>query len=296
MARYYRPCYRRLLKTILAGPVLHVDETEVKLRTGKGYVWVLAAAEEVVYLYRPTREGDFLPKLLKDFRGVLVSDFYAAYDRLPCPQQKCLIHLIRDMNQELLNNPFDEELQSITGPFGVLLRSVVESIDRHGLKKRFLGQHERDINKYFESLAKQEFRSDAAESLRARLTKNQDKLFTFIQDDGVPWNNNNAENAIRRFAYYRDATPGRLREVGLKDYLVLLSICHTCRYKEVSFLKFLLSRERDMDVFCLAPSRRRTAPVVEVYPKGVERPDFGPARMRTDGDGTAAGPATSGHD
>jgi hypothetical protein len=35
MARYYRPCYRRLLKTILAGPVLHVDETEVKLRTGK---------------------------------------------------------------------------------------------------------------------------------------------------------------------------------------------------------------------------------------------------------------------
>jgi hypothetical protein len=98
MARYYR----RLLKTILAGPVVHIDETEVKLRTGKGYVWVLATAEEVVYLYRPTREGDFLRKLLKDFRGVLVSDFYAAYDALPCPQPKCLIHLLRDMNQELL--------------------------------------------------------------------------------------------------------------------------------------------------------------------------------------------------
>jgi predicted RecB family nuclease len=78
LARYYRPCYRRLLKTILAGHVAHIDETEVKLRTGKGYVWVLAAAEEAVYLYRPTREGDFLPGLLKDFRGVLVSDFYAA--------------------------------------------------------------------------------------------------------------------------------------------------------------------------------------------------------------------------
>jgi hypothetical protein len=57
MASYYRPCHRRLLKTILAGAVLHADETEVKLRTGKGYVWVLAAAEEVVYPYRPTREG-----------------------------------------------------------------------------------------------------------------------------------------------------------------------------------------------------------------------------------------------
>ena len=39
-------------------------------------------------MYRPTREGDFLHELLKDFRGVLVSDFYAAYDchRLPAAE------------------------------------------------------------------------------------------------------------------------------------------------------------------------------------------------------------------
>jgi hypothetical protein len=231
MARYYQPSCKKMLAKMLAGPVLHVDETEVKLRVGKGYVWVFTTAEEVVYMFRPTREGDFLPKLLKDFRGVLVSDYYAAYDSLPCPQQKCLIHLIRDMNQELLNNPFDAELQSITGPFGVLLRAVVECIDQHGLKKRFLSRHERGVAAFFRDLASQTFRSDAAEELRARLTKNQDKLFTFLRYDGVPWNNNNAENAIRRFAYYRDANPGRIREAGLNDYLVLLSICHTCRYE-----------------------------------------------------------------
>ena len=39
------------------------------------------------YMYRPTREGDFLRELLKDFHGVLVSDFYAAYDAIECPQQ-----------------------------------------------------------------------------------------------------------------------------------------------------------------------------------------------------------------
>jgi predicted RecB family nuclease len=293
MARYYRPSYKRLLAKVLSAPALHIDETEVKLRTGKGYVWVFTTAEEVVYLYRPTREGDFLPKLLKDFRGVLVSDFYAAYDALPCPQQKCLLHLIRDMNQELLNNPFDTELQSITGPFGTLLRAIVEDIDRHGLKERILGQHEHVAGDYFRSIEARSFQSEAAEALRARLLKNRDKLFTFIRYDGVPWNNNNAENAIRRFAYYREANPGRLREVGLTDYLVLLSICHTCRYKGVSFLRFLRSRERDVDAFCRAPSRRRHAPVIEVYPKGVERPDFAPAKMRPSGSGSTAGPATA---
>ncbi len=280
MASYYRPCSRRLLKKILAGPVLHVDETEVKLRTGKGYVWVLAAAEEVVYLYRPTREGDFLPKLLKDFRGVLVSDFYAAYDALPCPQQKCLIHLLRDMNQELLNNPFDAELQSITAPFGTLLRAVVEEVDRHGLKARYLGRHDRAAARFFDDLAARSFGSEAAEALRARLLKYRDKLFTFLRYDGVAWNNNTAENAIKRFAYYREGTVGVLTEAGLADYLVLLSVYQTCRYRGVSFLKFLLSRERELDTFCEHPRRKRRRPLVEVYPSGVTRPSFGPTKKQ----------------
>lgn len=280
MARYYKPCSKKLRDKILAAPVLYVDETEVRLRTGKGYVWVFATAEEVMYLYQATREGEFLTALLKDFSGVLVSDFYAAYDNLPCPQQKCLIHLIRDMNQELLNNPFDTELQSITSPFGTLLRATVEEIDRHGLKKRHLEKHQKAADGFFDNLAAQSFRSESAESLRARLLKYREKLFTFLGHDGVSWNNNNAENAIRQFAYYRDVTRGRLREDGLREYLSLLGISHTCRYKGVSFLKFLLSRERDMDAFCKSPTRKCPAPVIEVYPKGVERPDFRPSRMR----------------
>jgi hypothetical protein len=268
MARYYQPGYRRLLDKILSGPVLHIDETEVKLKTGKGYVWVFASLEEVVFLYRPTREGDFLKKLLKDFKGVLVSDFYAAYDAINCPQQKCLIHLLRDMNQDLLNNPFDEELQSVTGPFGVLLRDVVTTIDQHGLKRCHLKKHDRAVAQFFEALAQQSLRSEVAEALRQRLLKNRDKLFTFIQHDGVPWNNNNAENAIKRFAYYREDTVGVMKEAGLTDYLVLLSLCHTCRYRDISFLKFLLSRERDIDAFGIEGRARRRRPVIEVYPKG----------------------------
>jgi predicted RecB family nuclease len=275
MARYYQPCYKRLLAKILSGKVLHVDETEVRLRTGTGYVWVFTTSEEVVYMYRPTREGDFLHDLLKNFHGVLVSDFYAAYDSLGCPQQKCLIHLMRDMNQALLDSPFDEELQSITGPFGTLLREIIATIDQHGLKRRYLKRHERAVAKYFESIATQNYRSEAAEALQVRLTKYQDKLFTFMKHDGVPWNNNNAENAIRRFGYYREDNAGRLKESGLEDYLVLLSICHTCHYKGVSFLKFLLSRERDIDAFCRRPRRRRRSPAIEIYPRGVVRPDFG---------------------
>src|SRR4051794_22582143 len=76
-----------------------------------GYVWILANMENAVYVYRPTRDCDWLHDLLINFKGVLVSDFYSGYDSLACEQQKCLVHLIRDMNHDLLSNPYDEEFK-----------------------------------------------------------------------------------------------------------------------------------------------------------------------------------------
>ena len=194
--------------------------------------------------------------------------------------QKCLIHLMRDMNQELLNNPFDEELKSVTQPFGALLRSIVTTIDQHGLKLKYLEKYKGDVESYFKSLSTRSFRSEVAESLRARLLKYQDKLFTFIRHDGVPWNNNNVENAIREFGYYREETSGLMKTAGLRDYLLLLSVCHTCKFKSVSFLKFLLSRERNVDAFCERKKRTKRPITLELYPAGFTPPHYASLRKK----------------
>ncbi len=268
MADYYKITYKKILKKILTGHLLHIDETEIHLQNRKGYVWVFTNIEEVVYLYRPTREGEFLRDLLKEFRGVLVSDFYSAYDSIDCPQQKCLIHLIRDINQELLNNPFDEELKSITKPFGILLRRIIKTIDEHGLIHKHLSQYEVEVNNFFKSILVQDFSSEAAEILRVRLVKNKNKLFTFINYNGVPWNNNNAEHAIKKFAYYRENNDGILTETGLNEYLTLLSICQTCEYKGASFLNFILSKEKNVDTFIQHKKYLITPSDIELYPEG----------------------------
>jgi hypothetical protein len=82
------------------------------------------------------------------------------------------------------------------------------------------------------------------------------------------WNNNNAEHALKRFAYYRELSDGMLTEVGLYEYLVLLSISVTCKYKDVSFLQFLTSREKDIDVFLKSSCQRRSSSAVELLPDG----------------------------
>src|SRR5262249_57904885 len=110
-----------------------------------------------------------------------------------------------------------------------------------------------------------------------------------IRYDGVSWNNNNAENAIKRFAYYREDTIGVLTEAGLADYLVLLSLFQTCRYKGVSFYRFLLSREQDIDAFCRGRRTIRQAPAIEVYPPGFV-PSFLAARRNPKVRGEADSP------
>ena len=245
-ANYYKETHAKMLKKIILSPVVHVDETPIRLRKDSGYVWIFTNMEEVVFCYRPTREGSFIKDLFSDFHGILVSDFYSAYDSLDCLQQKCLIHLIRDMNEDLSRNPFDEEFKEMIQHFSILLRRIVETIDRYGLKKRFLGKHGKEIRHFYKKIVNRDYTSEVAQQYRKRFIRNIDKLFTFIKYDGVPWNNNNAEHAIKHFAVYRRNVKGLLTDNSLSHYLILLSLYQTCQYKQLNFLEFLLSTERQI--------------------------------------------------
>jgi hypothetical protein len=248
-AKLYRGAYEALITRLCHGGLLHADETKISIRGRAGFVWVLASMEEVAYVYSETREGDLVHTLLKDFRGVLVSDFYSAYDAIQCPQQKCLIHLIRDLNDDVLKHPYDQDLKQIAMAFALLLRPMVETIDRYGLKARFLRKHRTAVARFYRQIAAVPCQSETATKVKERLEKNRDTLFTFLRFDGVPWNNNNAEHAVKSFATLRKVIGGITSERGIRDYLVLLSLCETCKYMGVDFLDFLRSGERDIHAF-----------------------------------------------
>ena len=248
-AESYQTAYDNILLRLCNGRLLHVDETSVSVKGVSCYVWVLASLEEVAYFYSLTREGDTIRALLRDFSGVLVSDFYAAYDAINCPQQKCLIHFIRDLNGAILKNPYDVELKRLASDFTELLKPMVETIDRRGLKKHFLGKHQSSVRGFYSCLSGSFTTSEAAMKIVSRLQKNRNKMFTFLDFDDVPWNNNNAEHAIKAFASMRRVIDGTTTEKGLRDFLILLSICETCKCKNVEFLEFLRSGTKDINDF-----------------------------------------------
>ena len=203
IATKYEETYNEIIKKMRQSKLIHIDETIARINGIDGYVWVFANYDSVYYQFRETREPDFLKELLQDFKGVLVSDFYTGYDSLECGQQKCLVHLIRDLNEDFMKHQLDEEFKQIISEFGSLLRNIISTIDKYGLKKFYLNKHKKEVEKFYKKVILQEFESDLALSYQKRFVKYKEKLFTFLNHDGIPWNNNNAEHSIKPFAKWR---------------------------------------------------------------------------------------------
>ena len=159
-AGLYEETRQILLRRIIEGTLVHADETPIVTQGKRAFVWVFCNFEEAENdIYSETQAGT-MQTALKDFKGVLVSDFYSANHSMDCPQQKCLIHLMRDLNDDMLKNPYDDDLRQIVQQFADLLRPIIDTVDGRGLKKRFLKKHLVDVKRFYKWLLAQQWQGD----------------------------------------------------------------------------------------------------------------------------------------
>src|SRR5262249_7335766 len=181
LAGYYAPTEAAMLQAILRSDFVHVDETRINIQGVDHYVWVFTEGRHVVFRLTDTREADVVREVLAGYEGVLVSDFYPGYDGVPCRQQKCLVHLIRDINDDLSAAPFDPELEGFAADVQALLVPIMEAVDRYGLKAWHLRRFTKEVERFYQrKVVGREYRSEAAETYRKRFDRYRDSLFTFL--------------------------------------------------------------------------------------------------------------------
>jgi predicted RecB family nuclease len=246
IAEEYVKTYDEIIKKMSESKLIHIDETIAKISGINGYVWVFANYDSVYYQFRETRETEFLKELLKDFKGVLISDFYTGYDSIECEQQKCLVHLIRDLNEDFMKHQLDDEFKQLISEFGNLLRNIIATIDKYGLKQFHLNKHKKDVEQFYNKTIIQNFESELAVAYQKRFIKYREKLFLFLSHDGIPWNNNNAEHSIKPFAKWRKKVSKSLTKKNIEHHLILLSILQTCKYQGINFFEFLKSGNKSL--------------------------------------------------
>ena len=156
---------------------------------------------------------------------------------------------MRDVNEILFKEQQNDEMKLIANKFGGLLRKIVSTIDKYGLRKRNLNKHWKDVETFYKAINLIDYKSKNGKALFDRFARSKKNLFTFLSHDNIPWNNNNAEHSFKHFAVYRRQANGLFTEKSIEGYLIFLSIYQTCKYRGINFLKFLFSREIDIDVY-----------------------------------------------
>ena len=134
----------------------------------------------------------------------MISDFFAGYDNVECLQQKCWVHLIRDLNNSRWESPFDIEYERFVCEIRNLIIPIIQTADQYGLKKYFLRKYQKSIDRFYkQNIDGKVYKSELCILYQKRLTRYRNRLFTFINHNEINWHNNPAENGLRHICVQR---------------------------------------------------------------------------------------------
>jgi len=232
--------YADLLEEVRRAKSVHADDTGWRVDGKNRWLWTLASKHAAYYTVQRTRSGRVITDHLGEaFDGVVVTDFYPGYANLPYDQQKCLVHLLREVKRFEAKQDF------------------VDSKEWRDCKRwlhRLVGDARRAQERLADPLARaeecgalmaraasfgeKEWTHKYAKTLGKLVGQYHEHLFTFLAHDQVAWENNHAERALRPMVVNRKMSFGSRSTEGAQRRCVVQSVAQSARLRDEPFLAY----------------------------------------------------------
>jgi transposase len=240
-AEAVRPAYDELAAQLPIQAVLHIDESPTKEGKAKGWVWTFVAGAFTVFACRTTRAADVAKQLLgAAFPGVIHCDrarMYWAFDRL----QWCWAHLKRDF-QALIDSPcatkqrLGHDLMRPTKELFALWAKVRDgTLSRHEFQRRM-----RPIRQQVEGLLLRGYYNARVHGFCKELCDYSERLWLFVEVEGVEPTNNAAERSLRHAVIWRKLSFGTQSAAGSRFVERMLTVIETCRLQNRNVFEWLV--------------------------------------------------------
>lgn len=239
IANRLEPRYEELAVQLRQASVVHGDETSWWVGGSGWWLWVFTNAQLTFYLVGQSRGRDVVLELLgADYPGVLVSDCLSVYDDATSVQQKCYSHHHKAIAEAKKIHPqngeaYLSELAALLRAATALKKQKADLAPERFDCLRATLQH--NAAKLLETPRSQ----PQEESVRNRLYKQRDHLFTFLDHEGVDATNNLAERQLRPAVISRKISCGNKTAKGARTWQILASIAATCAQQAQSFIATL---------------------------------------------------------
>jgi len=206
----------------------HADETGWKINGKNHWLWAFVNEMWAYYFIHLSRGARVPRAILGDpVRGTLVSDFHPAYGKLQGKKQKCWVHLKREMKACLGKDPPPE----YRGPYKKLRRILSDGVwlddHRRTLSRLAFQRRTRNLKKRLLDFACGTYSDKNWQRLSKRLLKHADEMFTFLDQPGLPKDNNPAERSIRPHVIVRNRSFQNRTSEGAQAHSALTSIIYS---------------------------------------------------------------------
>jgi transposase len=223
--------------------VLVLDPGRGKTKTG--YFWAIARDDRpwggrdppaVVYTYAPGRGGEYLEKLLANYRGIVQCDGYAPYKKLPADRITvafCWSHLRREFFKiaERGDAPIaSEAVARITQIYAIEKEVRGASADARRAARQARSRHLLAALKIFfeHQLARLAGGSDTAKIIRYGL-RHWDGLTHFLDDGRIELDTNIVERSMRPQALTCKNALFAGHDDGAENWAILASLMETAK-------------------------------------------------------------------
>lgn len=231
LAGVLEPWYVQIGMDAKASALLHADETGWRMNGKTWWLWCFANKLSCYYLLDPSRGSPALEKFFAEaFDGVLITDFWPAYNAFATERQCCLVHLLRELEKVDQSNN-SAEWKAFAKSLRRLVRDGIRLRKREDFAPARYASRIRRIDQRLVALSEASYTDADAARLAKRLFKHTDELFTFLDYPEAPYDNNLAERMIRPAVILRKNCQSNRSEKGAAVQAVLMSVYRTLKLR-----------------------------------------------------------------
>jgi len=225
--------YEEIMENIRKAGVLHGDETGWRVNGKTHWLWCFTSKTATIFTIERSRAGPVVLKFIKEcFDGVLVSDFWYAYNVLTCAKQKCLVHLLRELERVWKYKDSSGDWPRFCKKLKRLIRDAIRLRKRMDeLDKVIYRRRCERIEKRLQLILEHNWSNKNAKRLLKRLIRHQDEVFTFLRNAAVPFDNNFGERSIRGAVIMRKNSFNNRSQKGAMTQSVLMSVFFTIKQR-----------------------------------------------------------------
>ena len=224
--------YQQIGQEAKASAVLFADETGWRVAGVTHWLWCFTTQTATYYMIDRSRGQPALRKFFTEaFAGTLITDFWGPYEHVQAAfRQKCFPHLLRELEKVDVRNKFPAWI-AFRKKLKRLLRDALRLGKREDLGEEEFASRRTLLDSRLTGIIQDSWKDADARRLVKRLAKYRGDLFTFLDQDGVPSDNNTAEREVRPAVIIRKNSLCNRSQDGADTQAVMMSIYRTLRLR-----------------------------------------------------------------